>query len=106
MPDQQRHAERPAGVPGRRLNPDVLKRPFPQDPAVGHAVERHAAGQAEILHPGQLLCEPGGLEHDLFGHFLDGGCEVHVALLYAVVRSPRVRSFSTCIQLSVSVSTS
>ena len=49
MPDEQRRAQRTAGVAGRRLNPDVVERPFAQQPAVGHAVERHATGQHEVL---------------------------------------------------------
>ena len=51
-------AERAAGVAGRRLNPDVLERPFAQDAAVADAVERHAAGQAQVLHAGLRVDVP------------------------------------------------
>ena len=34
MPDEQRDAQRPPGIAGRRLNPDVLKRAFAQDAPV------------------------------------------------------------------------
>ena len=47
---RERRAERAAGVAGRRLDPDVLERAVAQHLAVGDAVERHAAGQAQILH--------------------------------------------------------
>ena len=50
MPDEQRRAQRAAGVARGRLNPDVLERPLAQDAAVADAVERHAAGQAQVLH--------------------------------------------------------
>jgi hypothetical protein len=46
VPDEQGRALGAAGVAGGRLNPDVLERPLPQDVLVGHAVQRHAAGQA------------------------------------------------------------
>jgi hypothetical protein len=47
MPDQLRHAQRAARVARRRLDPELLERPLAEDPTVAHAVERHAAGQAE-----------------------------------------------------------
>ena len=56
MPDQQRRAERAAGVAGRRLNPDLLERAFAQDPAVADAVERHAAGQDEVASTSVSAC--------------------------------------------------
>ena len=49
VPDEQRRAERAAGVAGGRLDPDVLERPLAQDAAVADAVQRHAAGQAQVL---------------------------------------------------------
>ena len=44
--------QRPAGVPGRRLDPEVVEDPRAQQLAVGHAVERHPAGQAEVALAG------------------------------------------------------
>ena len=55
VPDQLRHAERAAGIARRRLDPEPLERPFAQQPPVADAVERDAAGQAEVLEPG-LAC--------------------------------------------------
>ena len=45
----ERGAERAAGVAGRRLDPDALELAVAQDLAVGDAVERDAAGQAQVL---------------------------------------------------------
>ena len=36
----------PPASPGRGLDPEVVERALPQQPAVGHAVQGHAAGQA------------------------------------------------------------
>ena len=44
-----------ASVAGGGLNPDLVERPFSQHAPVGHAVERHATGQAKFLQTGQLL---------------------------------------------------
>ena len=52
VPDEQGRAQRAAGVARRRLNPEVLERPLAQQPAVGDAVERHAAGQDQVLQAG------------------------------------------------------
>ena len=41
--------DRAAGIAGRRLHPDVLEGAVAQDLAVGDAVERHAAGEAQIV---------------------------------------------------------
>ena len=49
MPDEQRRAQRAAGVAGGRLDPESLEGPLAQQPAVGHAVERHAAGQDQVF---------------------------------------------------------
>ena len=51
MPDELRDAERAAGVAGGRLDPESLERAFAQQPAVADAVERDAAGQAQVSSP-------------------------------------------------------
>ena len=51
MPDEQGGAQGAAGVAGGGLDPDVVEGPFAQQPAVGHAVQRHAAGQHQVLLP-------------------------------------------------------
>ena len=76
----ERRADRAAGVAGRRLHPDALELAVAQHLAVGHAVERDAAGEAQVLRAGlgrERAREP---QHDLLGHRLDRGGEVHVAL--------------------------
>jgi hypothetical protein len=45
MPGKLSHAERTTGVARRRLNPELLERALPEQPAVPHAVERDAAGK-------------------------------------------------------------
>ena len=47
------------------------RKSFAQNPAIGHAVERHATGKTEIFQPGLLSHMPGHAEHDLLGHVLD-----------------------------------
>ena len=54
-------AQGTAGVAGRGLYPDAVENILPQDLAVGHAVQGHAAGQAEVLGTGQALGLAGEL---------------------------------------------
>ena len=49
MIGRQRRAQRAAGIAGRRLDPDVVENAVAQHLAVGDAVERDAAGEAQIL---------------------------------------------------------
>src|SRR5436190_2211571 len=69
-----------AGITSRGLNPDLVEDSFPDDSAVAHAIERHAAGQTEIAHPGFAPGKRGHLEHDFFGDVLDGPRKIHLAL--------------------------
>ncbi len=80
MPQRQRDAHRAARVTGSRLNPDFVEDLFPQEPAVADAIERDAAGETQIAHAGFAPRVRGHLEHHLFGDFLDGPREVHLAL--------------------------
>ena len=85
VPDEERDTERPAGVAGRRLNPQILERSLAEDAAVADTVERDAAGEAQVLHPRLLVYVAGTPEHDLLSHFLDGRGDIHIAM-----RDPRV----------------
>ena len=76
----ERRAERAAGVAGRGLHPDMLEGAVAQHLAVGDAIERDAAGEAEILHAGLARERAREPQHDFLGRHLDGGGEVHVAL--------------------------
>jgi len=48
----ERGAKRPAGVARGRLDPDALELPVAQDLAVRHAIERHSAGETQVLGAG------------------------------------------------------
>ena len=63
--------QRPAGIACRGLNPDVLERTVAQHLAVGHAVERHPPGEAQIIHPSFPRQTPRQAQHYFFGHLLD-----------------------------------
>ena len=77
---RQRRPQGAPGIPGRRLDPDVLECTLAQHLAVGHAIERDAAGHAEILHAGLRRQAPRHPKHDLLGHRLNRGGQVHLAL--------------------------
>src|SRR5688500_8938878 len=85
MPDKQCRAQGAAGIARRGLNPNVVKRTLAQDTSVGHTIERHASGQTEVLHSGLRMDIPRGSQHDLLGHLLDRGREIHITL-----RQPRI----------------
>src|SRR5204862_5348429 len=70
VPQRERDTDRPARVAGGRLNPDPIERPFAQDASVADAIERHAAGQAQIAEAGLAMRERGHLQHRLFGDVL------------------------------------
>src|SRR5438046_2023757 len=80
MPDELRHAERAAGVSSRRLDPQSPERALAQEAPVGHAVERHAAGETQVLHPGLPLYRARHAQQDLLAHDLDRAREVHLTL--------------------------
>ena len=89
MPDAHRRAERAAGVTRGGLNPHLFERAFTQDAAVADTIERHAAGQAQVTHPGLLVREAGHLQHHLFGDLLDRPRQVHLPLREARLRLAR-----------------
>ena len=70
---------RTAGVAHCGLDPDRLEWPFAQDAPVAHAVQRHAAGQAQLFHAGLRLYAAGLTQHDLFADLLDRRGDVHIA---------------------------
>ena len=80
MPEAQRDAHGAAGITCRGLNPDLIEHLLAHDPPVAHAVERDAAGQAQVAHAGLLPREARCLEHHLFGDLLDRSREIHLAL--------------------------
>ncbi len=79
VPDEKRRAERPSRVPGRGLDPQVLKRPLPQDAPVAGAIEDRAAREAQPLHARLPMRVPGDAEHDLLGDLLYRARHIHLA---------------------------
>src|SRR3990170_1243486 len=80
MPDQLGDTQGAAGVARGWLDPDSLERTFAQQPPVAYAVERDAAGQAEVVEPREAtrrLCHP---EHHLFAHDLNRAGQIHFPL--------------------------
>src|SRR6185437_5974755 len=65
---RERRADRAAGIAGRGLHPDAVEDVLAQQLAVGDAVQRHAAGQADVLRTRLLLHRAGEAQHDLLGH--------------------------------------
>ncbi len=80
MPDELSDPQRAAGVAGRRLDPDVLERPLAQQPPVGHAVERHAAGHAQVLRARRSVDRLRHSHDDLLAHHLNGSGQIHLSL--------------------------
>jgi hypothetical protein len=71
-------AESAARVARRRLDPDPVEGALAQQPPVGHAVERHAPGQAQIRLPRDFVDVASRAQHYLLGDALDRGGDVHV----------------------------
>ena len=88
MPDVQRDAERAAGVAGGRLNPELVDDLLAQDPSVADAVERDAAGEAQVAEAGLLSRVPRHLDHRFFGDVLNRARQVHLALRQLGFRPP------------------
>ena len=88
----ERRADRAAGIAGRRLDPDASNSFLAQHLAVGDAVQRDAAGEAEVLGArfpsARAARQP---QHDLFGDGLHRGREIHVALGRAALRACAAR---------------
>jgi hypothetical protein len=77
---RQRGPQRTAGIASRGLDPDALERPFAKQFSVRHAIERDAAGKAQV--GAARAARRGAREprHDVLGHRLHRRGEVHVAL--------------------------
>ena len=60
-------ADRNAVIAGRGLDPDVLESGFAGDPPVRHAIQRDAAGHAEVLRAGGFAQPAGAREQHVFG---------------------------------------
>ena len=76
----QCRAQRPAGIAGCGLDPDAFEYPLALQPAIGHAVQRHTAGQAQLALARAARNASRQLEHHLLGDRLHRGRQVHLAL--------------------------
>ncbi len=89
----ERRAERAARVARRRLDVHLLERALPEDAAVGHAVERDAAGHAEARQARPAVYVARHPEDDLLDDRLDARRQIGVVLvplrLRRVIRSAR-----------------
>ena len=72
----QRPAERSAGVPGRGLDPHRVERALCRDARVGHAIERHAAGECQIAIAGLLVQPADQIQQHFFEHCLHARGEI------------------------------
>src|ERR1044072_7275690 len=83
---KQRRTDGAAGVPGGRLNPDVLKDLFTENLPIGNTVQSHAAGKCEVRRPSDVPDVSRQLEHHIFEHHLDGCGQIHFASRYSCFR--------------------
>ena len=83
----KRRAHRAAGIARRRLDPDVVEVAVAQNLAIGDAIERHAAGKAEVSRLGLLGEAARHPQHRLIQHRLDRGRDVHVERRQQLVRA-------------------
>ena len=88
VPQRQRDAKGSARIARGRLDPDLIERPVAKDPAVADAVERHAAGQAQIAQTGFAMRECSHLEHHFFSDVLNRPREIHLPLRQLGFRLP------------------
>ena len=79
IPREKGRAERPAGVPGGGLYPNIIEYPLTLDTPVGNAVQRNTARETQLPQAGFTTDMPRHAAHDLFRHDLDGTRHVHVA---------------------------
>ena len=89
VPDELRDTQRPARVAGGRLDPEPLERPLAQDAPIRHAIQRHPAREAEILHSGIAVQRARHAQHDLLAHHLHRAREIHLALRQLRLRDAR-----------------
>ena len=72
MPGKAGGPESAAGVTRGGLNPDILKRRFLCELAIGHAIEGHTAGEAKFIQAGAGVQMPGDGENYLLGgHYIE-----------------------------------
>src|SRR5205085_11998685 len=80
IPSRKTSAQRAACIARRRLNPNILKRPFAQNAPVADAVQSDAARETQVSLARLLVHVPRHAQHRLFDDVLDGARQVHLAL--------------------------
>src|ERR1700746_2571639 len=80
VPGGESRAHGPAGIAGRRLDPQSLVRTVTKNSAVTDAIKSYATGQAQVLSTGLAMESSGQAEHDFLGDFLNRPRQVHIAL--------------------------
>ena len=81
VPDEQRGAERAAGVAGGGLNPDVLEGPSRSSRPLATQFSATPPAITRFFMPGLPVQLAPHAQHDFLGHRLDAGGQVHVPLL-------------------------
>ena len=71
VPGDRSSAYGPARITGGGLNPDIFEWPFAQQSAISDAIERHTAGQADVLLTRFSMDRVGEPKHDLFRYDLN-----------------------------------
>ena len=74
----KRCADRAAGIACGRLNPDVVEVTIAQHLAVGDAIQRDAAGKAQVPRAGLLREAARQPQHGFIQYRLDRGSDIHV----------------------------
>ena len=86
VPDQFRDAQRPTRVTRSGLDPQSFERPFPQQPPVPHAVQRHATRETQVVEPGLAVDGARHAQHHFLAYDLNRAREVHLALRQLALR--------------------
>src|SRR5579871_221098 len=84
----QRGPDGAPGVPGCRLYPDTVEDPGPVQLTIGDAVQRNAAGKANVPQTGLFRYGPAKSKDDFFGDRLNRRGDVHVKLREQLFRLP------------------
>src|SRR6266545_3722842 len=101
MPDCESDTNRAAGITSRGLNPDIFKRTFAQDAAIGNAIKGDTSSHAKTLHVCLFVNMADHLEHDFFSNSLDAARQIHITLGYLCFRLAR-SAFEETIESPVS----
>src|SRR5438128_571445 len=106
MPNREGDTDCPAGITRGGLNPDVLKRPFAQNPTVSYTIKGHAASHAQFGQAGFFMSMPDHLKDCFFRDGLYAARQIHFPLGNLCFRPPRSTikdSIKRCVRHSQSL---